>query len=295
MNTKTQTLIKKFLSLSPKYSMINVYHSVGKTIFEDTGGNTILIQDTEFDRWLPEGVYYNDALRDLDSEVCTPQAPAEESTVSFDKSNAVLLPDECLNNLFTVYKVGRYMPGHFTHNTRIAGGYCTATDGVVLLRMSFPFDVEYYVSNDLLKQCKRLVTKGSKLYWYDSTIWMLTEEKTVAVIVKIPNTPIAWPNIDLFTAFDEVVETRTIQIISDLQLQMITPSKLTTISEEVVYFCGNTAKSHYLKSNIKAVSVFTPREAQFRKLGNFTDRYILFILGDNGTGAIIAPINPEYM
>jgi hypothetical protein len=295
MNTKTQTLLKKFLSLTKKDSPVNVYHAGGKTIFEDTGGNTILIPDVEFDWQLPDGVYYNETLRDLNPEFCTPRTPAEESTVTFDKDKAILLPDECLNNLFTVYKAGRYMPNHFTHNTRIDGGFCTATDGMRLLRMPFPFEVEYYVSNDLLKQCKWLVTKNSKLYWYGSKLWLLTEEKTVTVIVRIPNTPIEWPNIDLFTAFDKVVETHAIQSISDLQLQTVTPSKLTTISDEVVCFSGNTIKSYYLKSNIKAMSLFPPREVQFRKLGNFTDRYILFILGDNGTGAIIAPINPEYM
>jgi hypothetical protein len=288
MNTKTQSLIKKFLSLTKKDSLVNVYHADSKTIFEDTLGNNILIQENEFDWQLPEGMYYNDALRDLNPEFCSPKfLGGGRKKVKFNKGNAVLLPGECLENLFKVSKVGRYMPGHFTHNVKILSGFCAATDGRRFLRMSFPFEVEYYTSNDLLKLYKRLKTDKSKLYWYDSTLWILTEEEVVMTILKIHNTPIEWPDIDLFSVFDDIVEERQIQNISDLQLEEVT---LPRVEDEVVCFNGKI-KSYYFKHDIKAVSVFPPRKAQFRKMaGNL---YAMFILGNNGEAAIIAPVNPQ--
>jgi hypothetical protein len=280
----TDKLIKNFSSIGSKDRLIGLSFENDTTIITDYLGDTLILQ----------GDYRDSASTILDShEVFMGQ----KLCPIFDPLKAMPLPDICLDNLLVVFKFGEFFDSHFIGTTRIDNNFCVSTTGKRLVKLPFPFEVEYTVSNDLLKRLKRIRTKASKLYWDgdNKRMYMVTEEKGYTVIAHIPEYPIKWPDTDyLIKSFcDNTVSSLPISNISGLQLSM--PFR-GSYGMEIMSLVVNGITGYYLKDDIDILLSVSPQLRPNKVLlSPIYNTHTLIIQGDNGAVSLISPINPDYL
>jgi hypothetical protein len=280
----TDKLIKNFSGIGSKDRQIGLSFENDTTTITDYSGNILILQ----------GDYRESVLSIYDfRKVLTGQRLCP----IFEPLKAVQLPDICLDNLLAAFKFGEFYDGHFSGTTKISNNFCVATTGKQLVKLPFPFEIEYIVSNDLLKRLKRFRTKASKLYWdsVNKRMYMVTEEKDHVVIVHIPEYPIKWPDTDyLIKSFcDNTVSSLPISDTSGLQLSM--PSK-SSLGGELVSLTVNGITDYYLKDNIDALlSVSQQLRPNKALLSPMYKSHALIVQGEGGAVSIISPINPDYL